>query len=85
MPCPVRRNGTRNLYFYKRIPVEVCSLLDALRPAMWPKAWGKEFARLSLGTADEQEAKIKCSMVSIHYLNDVKRLKANKRENITTN
>ncbi|MGL5363527.1 MAG: hypothetical protein ACRDBH_11640 [Bosea sp. (in: a-proteobacteria)] len=50
-------------------------MLDALPPTMRPKGWGKQFVWISLGTADDQEAKGKCASVSARYFSDLKRLR----------
>jgi integrase len=75
MPCPIARKGTRNLWFYERIPVDVVRILSALPGAMRPKGWGKNFVWLSLGTPDAREAKAKCAVVSARYLSDLKRIR----------
>lgn len=56
MTRAVKRSGTANHQFTKRIPADVLRILDGLPAAYRPKGWGKSVISFTLGTADKRQA-----------------------------
>jgi hypothetical protein len=64
MPSLIKRKGSDNWYYRRKIPKKILPLLDKLPKSRRPKHWLKTHIVISLGTADREKAKAKCPEVA---------------------
>jgi integrase len=75
MPSLIKRKGSDNWYYRRKIPKKVLPLLDKLPTSQRPRNWSKAEIMISLGTPDRAKAKAKYPEVAAEVEKRIEALK----------